>query len=603
MAIEAGLAYARRARKTGDPMGTKAPPPAAPAPAAEAAKVFISYSRKDAGFADDLVAGLQACGFEAYIDREDIAPGEAWEARLSGRIAEADTVVYVISPASVTSPQCHWEVTETLRMSKRLLPVVWQPVAEAETPKELSRLNFVFFDGGRSFARGLAELAGALRVDAGWIREHSRIGGLARRWEARGRPEEALLRGEELDHARDWSAAKPLSAPDLTDVHRDYIAASLAAREAADREARAKRRGAVVISMLVALGMSLLAAGAMWQAYKAYAARAEAFEARSKAEFLQLKADDARRDVEAANLRLNADIALRAPAPGGGSVTIDGGWFPLAAKYSGAIAKVDRLDAKGGVVGVQSGFLVEGALVRGGDPSVYLLVPKFRAPSSDVMPNLFRPRAFDVAGEGGVDADGALDGAEPERAQMAILADEPAVGLAAGFPALGEAEALAGAEQVWSTPVHLGGVAPFELWRLAGDPPFGARPLAAGDVACSALRGAEDAANAPGRPLALYGIGDAVRGGDRVTLFLSALQDAGDPYAIRYDHSTTLGSMGAPVFDLTSGQVMGVHLGSVPGETLDAPRTGHGIALALVLEGIRQEIDPGDGEGLGLLCE
>ena len=41
-------------------MGTKAPPPAAPAPAAEAAKVFISYSRKDAGFADDLVAGLIA---------------------------------------------------------------------------------------------------------------------------------------------------------------------------------------------------------------------------------------------------------------------------------------------------------------------------------------------------------------------------------------------------------------------------------------------------------------------------------------------------------------------------------------------------------------
>jgi len=584
-------------------MGTKVPLPAAPAPAAEAAKVFISYSRKDAGFADDLVAGLSACGFEAYIDREDIAPGEAWEARLSGLIAEADTVVYVISPGSVSSPQCHWEVTETLRMSKRLLPVVWAPVAEADVPKELSRLNFVFFDGGKSFARGLAELAGALRVDAGWIREHSRIGGLARRWDARGRPEEALLRGAELDHARDWAAARPVSAPELTDLHTDYIAAGLAAREAAEREVRAKRRGAVVVSMLVALGMTVLAGAASWQWWEAAESRDAARITAAALEVKVAELNAATTELEASAIRLSADVALRAPAPGGGAVTIGGSWFPLAAKYSGAIAKVDRLDAGGGVVGVQSGFLIEGALVRGGDSSVYLLVPKFRAPAPGVRPNLFRPRAFDVAGEDGVDADGALDARGPERAQMAIVNDAPAVGLAAGFPVLGAAEALAGAEIVWSTPVHLGGVAPFELWRLAGEPPFGARPLAAGDVACAALAGAEDAANQPGRALALYGIGDAVRGGDRVTLFVSELQDASDPYALKYDHSTTLGSMGAPVFDLTSGQVIGVHLGSVPGETLDAPRTGYGIALALVIEGIRQEIEPGEGEPLGLLCE
>lgn len=224
-------------------MGTR-PPPAKPDAAPETAKVFLSYSRRDTAFADELVQGLKACGFEAYIDREDIAPGEAWETRLGGLIAEADTVVYVISPHSVTSEQCHWEVSETLRLSKRLLPVVWEPVPEAQMPKELARLNFVFFDGGHSFAKGLADLAGALRVDAGWIREHSRLGGLARRWDTRGRPEEALLRGEELDHARDWAASRPPSAPPLTDLHSDYIAASLAAREAAERDARkAARRG------------------------------------------------------------------------------------------------------------------------------------------------------------------------------------------------------------------------------------------------------------------------------------------------------------------------------------------------------------------------
>jgi len=111
-------------------MGTRVAPSAALAPAADAAKVVLSHSRKDASLADDLVAGLQAYGFEADIDREDIAPGEASEARLSGLIAEAGTVVYVISPSLVSSPQCSREVTETLRLSNRLLPVVWVPVTE-----------------------------------------------------------------------------------------------------------------------------------------------------------------------------------------------------------------------------------------------------------------------------------------------------------------------------------------------------------------------------------------------------------------------------------------------------------------------------------------
>lgn len=576
------------------------PPPAKPETAPETAKVFLSYSRRDAAFADELVQGLKACGFEAYIDREDIAPGEAWETRLGGLIAEADTVVYVISPHSVTSEQCHWEVTETLRLSKRLLPVVWEPVPEAQMPKELARLNFVFFDGGRSFAKGLADLAGALRVDVGWIREHSRLGGLARRWDTRGRAEEALLRGEELDHAVGWAQARPPSAPPLTDLHSDYIAASLAAREAAERDARAKRRGAVVVSLLVAAAMTVLAGTASWQWWAANQALKAAEMAEAAATGARLLTEEAKRDLEAANLRLSADIALRVPPSGKEAITVAGGWFPLAAKYSGAIAQVERLDEEGRTVGIQSGFLLRGDMLRGGDADVYLLVPAYRAPSREVMPNLLaRALPVDVAGEGDVREDGSLDPMAEDRPQMAVLSSAPPVGLAAQFPVLGEGARVTGAERIWRTPDHLGGVAPFELWTLAGEAPFGARPLEAEDISCEPINGSA----VPGTKLALYGIGNALNGGTEITLFLSNLIGGDDPYAISYEHTTTLGSMGAPVFQLSTGDVLGVHLGSTPGETLDAPRTGYGISLALILEGIRQEIDPGEGEPLGLLCE
>jgi hypothetical protein len=41
-------------------------------------RVFISYSRDDAGFADQLEAALDTCGFETSIDRHGVSGGEEY---------------------------------------------------------------------------------------------------------------------------------------------------------------------------------------------------------------------------------------------------------------------------------------------------------------------------------------------------------------------------------------------------------------------------------------------------------------------------------------------------------------------------------------------
>ncbi len=149
-------------------------------------KVFVSYSRADKAFANDLVLGLAACGFAPYIDRQDIAPGEDWEKRLEGLISEADSIVYVVSPDSLASENCAQELRQGLELRKRILPVVWRTVDDAAAPPEMKRLNYIFFSGeGRSFAAGLADLATALRTDIDWIREHTRLAELSGRWAAR----------------------------------------------------------------------------------------------------------------------------------------------------------------------------------------------------------------------------------------------------------------------------------------------------------------------------------------------------------------------------------------------------------------------------------
>ena len=188
-------------------------------------RVFISYSRKDEDFAQELLVGLQIAGFEPYLDQHDIAAGEDWEQRLGRLIEAADTVVFVISPDAVDSERCAWEVDRTIELKKRLLPIVFRRVDDALVPPRLQQLNYVFFDRPFSFAPSLQALATALRTDVGWIREHTRIGELALRWDGRGRAEALLLRGEELAAAKTWLAAQPHYAPEPSLLHHAFIRA------------------------------------------------------------------------------------------------------------------------------------------------------------------------------------------------------------------------------------------------------------------------------------------------------------------------------------------------------------------------------------------
>jgi hypothetical protein len=154
-------------------------------------------------------------------------------------IEAADTVVFVISPDAVASERCAWEVERTVTLKKRLLPIVFRRVEEAQVPPRLKQLNYIFFDRPLTFIPPLKDLATALRTDLEWIREHTRIGEAALRWDTRGRNEALLLRGEELAAANAWLAAQPQFAPEPTLLHHEFIKAAEdaeAARTSAERQ-------------------------------------------------------------------------------------------------------------------------------------------------------------------------------------------------------------------------------------------------------------------------------------------------------------------------------------------------------------------------------
>lgn len=217
--------------------------------------VFLSYSRRNADFADELNISLDSHGFEVSIDREDLFPGERWEPRLQAMIAAADTTVCAISPEWVASEQCRRELSIALDNGRRVIPVIIDEVQPETLPPELARLQLVFFHGaGASFARGMASLAAALRTDISWVRAQSRLLDRASAWVEANRSAGFLLRGLELERARRWSEEQRPSNARVLPMVGEFIEASLGAEQTTERNrARARRRTQIGMAIGVVL--------------------------------------------------------------------------------------------------------------------------------------------------------------------------------------------------------------------------------------------------------------------------------------------------------------------------------------------------------------
>ena len=223
-------------------------------------KVFISYSRRDLSFVDHLQSAVKTRGIDATVDRTDIAKGEAWWKRIQQLITEADTIVFVLSPASAGSEVCQQEVNFAETLNKRIVPIVAEDVAGLKSPDALARLNYIFFipnvAAGASgvFEEALDDLVNTLETDVPWIREHTRIGALAQRWQGQGagKGQDLLLRGGELDAAERWSATRPVKAPNLNDAHIAFLASSRRAATLRQRWVAGISTGAAVVAIALA---------------------------------------------------------------------------------------------------------------------------------------------------------------------------------------------------------------------------------------------------------------------------------------------------------------------------------------------------------------
>ncbi len=198
--------------------------------AAEALRlnIYVSFSGSDLPFAEKVIVALRTDGkFKVTIDPDSMIDEENWKAFVYDLISDADAVVFILSPESAGT--CTWEVECAHRLSKRIVPVLCRPPVEIAMPKRLTGLKYVQFGGEQSFARDLSSLTVLLNKNIGWLREHTRLFTLARKWHEAGQPDQLLLTGEEIFAAKMWTLDRPEYAPKPTDLHLKYISTSEAA--------------------------------------------------------------------------------------------------------------------------------------------------------------------------------------------------------------------------------------------------------------------------------------------------------------------------------------------------------------------------------------
>lgn len=233
---------------------------AAPARDKEAPRrpdVFISYSRKDREFVKRLDAALQARGREAWVDWEGIRPAEEFMQAIFPAIEGADTFVFVISPDSVTSEICGRELAHAAEHNKRMVPIFAREVDVKAIPEPLAKLNWVFFcRENEDFDAGTESLLSAIDTDLDWVHAHTRLLTRAIEWEAKGKSNSFVLRGEDLRAAEQWLAqAGAEKERQPTALQTEYIIAS--------RKASSKRQritlGAVTFGLVIALVLAVLA--------------------------------------------------------------------------------------------------------------------------------------------------------------------------------------------------------------------------------------------------------------------------------------------------------------------------------------------------------
>ena len=121
------------------------------------ANIFMSYSRREVGFVDQLTSHLEQKGYQVWLDYRSLIPGSPWKEQIDKGLDESEVILLVVSKESMASKYVELEWRRVIKEDKRIILAIFEAVG---IPKELEQFEWVDFRG--NFKKGCEELCAQL---------------------------------------------------------------------------------------------------------------------------------------------------------------------------------------------------------------------------------------------------------------------------------------------------------------------------------------------------------------------------------------------------------------------------------------------------------
>jgi len=190
-------------------------------------QVFISYSRKDRSFVEELREVLTHRKRDAWVDWNDIPPTAKWLREIYDGIEAADNFIFVISPDSIISRVCRMEIAHAIQHNKRIIPILFRDVQSTSLPEPVATYNWIDFRENSDSSKSIESLLLSIDTDFDYVRTHTQLILKALEWTTYDRDESYLLKGSELKMAEKWLSSSTDKQPEPTSLHREFIGSSM----------------------------------------------------------------------------------------------------------------------------------------------------------------------------------------------------------------------------------------------------------------------------------------------------------------------------------------------------------------------------------------
>lgn len=174
------------------------------APKTETA-IFITCSRQDSDFGRKLNEELQLHGKTTWYAQENIDAATDLQVDIDRYIRTTANYLFVLSPQSVNSHNCHNELLIASRYHKRILLVQYQQVEKAQIPEQLQGILPIDFRNYRlTFHNAFSELLNLIDREHEFVTMHNVLLQKSLDWEKHQNDRNYLPLGKERIDAERW---------------------------------------------------------------------------------------------------------------------------------------------------------------------------------------------------------------------------------------------------------------------------------------------------------------------------------------------------------------------------------------------------------------